>query len=216
MAQALGPSDPRSAIGRHPWLLGDWNPWLRDGIDVLRLSFLVGAVVTALNGDVSNALRMALTFLLVLAARRLDLPRPLDLAVVAGLGLQAFGNALGLFEAHVHYDKLVHFVLPLAVAPTLYVLLIRLRLVPDLADKNLRSHPGGIVIVTLALGVTVGVVYELYEYLAVHVWGAGLHVGYGDTIADLLDDSLGSLLGGFVLLVWATRGWGTTRRFHAR
>jgi hypothetical protein len=119
-----------------------------------------------------------------------------------------------LFNQPWHYDKLVHFVLPAAVAPTVYVLLIRLDLVRDLADRHTRAHPAGIVIVTLGLGMTVGVVYELYEYFAVNVLHAGLHVGYGDTIGDLLDDGVGSLIGGLLLVVWQIRGWGSVRRIH--
>jgi hypothetical protein len=59
---------------------------------------------------------------------------------------------------------------------------------------------------------TVGAVYEMYEYFADHVLGAHLHVDYGDTIADLLDDGLGALLGGALLVVWDVYGWGTRRR----
>ena len=38
----------------HAWktiFLGDWHPVLRDPLDLFRLSFLVGAVVYALQGD---------------------------------------------------------------------------------------------------------------------------------------------------------------------
>lgn len=57
-----------------------------------------------------------------------------------------------------------------------------------------------------------GAVYEVYEWFANNALGAGLHVSYGDTIGDLLDDGLGSVAGGALLLVWDSRGWGTTRR----
>ena len=211
-------SMPRAqrAIEHHPLLYGDWTPWIRDPIDVLRLTFLVGAAVAALVQDWESALRLLLTFVVVLAARRLSLPRPLDLALWLGMGLQAFGNAFGLFEVDWPYDKVVHFVLPFAVAPTAYVLLIRVGLVPDLADTKSGIHPAGIVVATFGLGLTVGVAYEIYEYLAVKVLGAGLHVSYGDTIADLADDAAGALFGGMLLVLWATRGWGTTRRAAAR
>lgn len=207
--------DAARAIRSHRLLFGDWHPWLRDPLDLLRLAFLAGAIAGVALGDTETAVRMALTFVVTLAARRLDLPRPLDLAVIVGMALQAFGNAFGLFNQPWHYDKVVHFVLPAAVAPTVYVLLIRLALVPDLADRRTRAHPAGIAIVTLGLGMTVGVVYELYEYFAVNVLHAGLHVGYGDTIGDLLDDGVGSLIGGLLLMVWQSRGWGSVRRVHA-
>ena len=37
-------------------LLGDWGPWIRDPIDLLRLSFLVGIVVFAVVGFLADLL----------------------------------------------------------------------------------------------------------------------------------------------------------------
>jgi hypothetical protein len=65
--------------------------------------------------------------------------------------------------------------------------------------------------VTLALGLAFGALYEIYEYV-VDQFGANLEIGEADTVSDLTMDALGSALGGGLLVVWATRGWGTTRR----
>ncbi len=151
-----------------------------------------------------------------LGARALALPRLFDLGFVIGMSLQAFGNAAGLFNSFRYYDLLVHFALPLACAPCLYITLARLDVVPDLAGGQARQHHLlGIFIVTFALGFSLGALYEIYEWLAVHWLGAGLAVGYDDTISDLVDDALASLLGGVFLILWATRGWATTRRVPA-
>jgi hypothetical protein len=66
--------------------------------------------------------------------------------------------------------------------------------------------------VSFALGMTVGAIYEIYEWFANHALGAALEVGYNDTISDLADDAIGSLGGSFLLLLWTTRGWATSRR----
>lgn len=50
-------------------LLGDWGPIVRDPIDLVRLNFLLGAGVFAVTGDVTTALRLALSFALVVVAR---------------------------------------------------------------------------------------------------------------------------------------------------
>jgi hypothetical protein len=209
-------------LGRPPrsWhgprlLLGDWTPLMRDPIDVLRLTFLTGALVAASLGDWEQALRLALTFGVALVARAIDLPRPFDLFFNLGMALQAWGNAFHAFDHVYGYDKLVHFVLPAAMAALIYLVAIRLRLLPDLADESGLHQRVGIVLVAFSLGMTVGAVYEMYEYVAIHVLGAGLHVSYGDTIADLLDDAAGSLLGGALLVVWDFYGWGTKRRVPA-
>jgi hypothetical protein len=197
-------------------LLGDWSPVVRDAIDVLRATFLVAAIALLLAGEIGAGVRMGLTFLLLAGLRLLDLPRPVDLGVVLGMALQAWGNALGLFDRWPWWDVVVHFVLPLFTAPALYIMLARLEVVPDLTDPTTGRNHVGILIITAALGVSVGVVYELYEWFDVRVFGAGLHVGYGDTIADLLDDMLASVAGGALLVWWATRGWATTRRLPER
>jgi hypothetical protein len=182
----------------------------------LRATFFVGAVVFALLGNPGAAVRMGLTFALVLAVRLVELPRPFDLGFLLGMSLQAWGNALGLFVHWPWWDVVVHFVLPFFTAPALYIVLARLDVVPDLGEETETHHYAGILLVTFALGVTVGAVYEMYEWFDDNVFGAGLHVGYNDTIADLLDDALASLGGGALLVWWATRGWGTSRRLPAR
>jgi hypothetical protein len=179
------------------------------------LTFLAGAVALAALGRSDGAVRMAVTFLALLVARRLELPRLFDLGLVLGMALQAWGNALGLFAALSWWDSLVHLVLPFFVAPLLYIFLVRLELVPDLVDETHRRHHQGIVIVTFALGLAFGAIYEMYEWFADRALGAHLYVGYTDTIKDLVENGVSSLLGGLLLLVWATRGWGTTRRVPA-
>jgi uncharacterized membrane protein YjdF len=185
-------------------------------IFALRATFLAGGVIFALVGHTGAAVRMVLTFALVVGVRLLQLPRPFDLGFLVGMALQAWGNALGLFTHWPWWDVVVHFVLPFFTAPALYILLARLEVVPDLDEETEAHHHLGILLVTFALGLTVGAIYEMYEWFDDNIFGAHLHVGYGDTITDLFDDALASLGGGALLVWWATRGWGTTRRIPAR
>jgi uncharacterized membrane protein YjdF len=193
-------------------VLGDWNGLVRDPIDLVRATFLIGAIVTSILGDTESAVRFFLTFVLLVGVRLLELPRPFDFGFTLGMMFQAWGNALNLFTNDPWYDKVVHFVLPFFTAPLVYLLLARLGVVPDLAQKTERRHDLGIVIMSFSFGMTVGAFYEIYEWFADNALGADLHVGYGDTISDLADNAIGALGGSLLLLVWATRGWGTTRR----
>lgn len=192
-------------------LLGDWNAIVRDPIDLIRLSFLVGAVIALVIGEPATAVRMALTFGLTLLARQLELPRPFDLTFCLGMVFQAWGNFLGLFTEVYAYDKLVHFVLPAAVASLLYFVALRLEILPDLEQETGLHQRLGILIVTFSMGVTVGAGYEIYEYVFDSL-GGSLRVDYGDTIADLADDAAGALAGGALIVLWDSRGWGTRRR----
>lgn len=131
------------------------------------------------------------------------------------MALQGWGNVLGLFEALTWYDTLVHFVLSFWTAPLFCIGLARLGVVPDLAEDR-EPHPlVGIFIVTLAVGLAFGALYEIYEW-TVDQFGAHLYIGETDTVKDLFTDAVGSALGGALLVAWASRGWRTTRRVPAR
>jgi uncharacterized membrane protein YjdF len=196
-------------------LLGDWNRFIRDPADLLRVSYVVAAIAEWATGDFGAGVRFLLTFLVVLAPRLLQMPRPFDFAFALAMAFQAWGNALHTFDQVHGYDTVVHFVLPCATAPILYILLSRLELVPDLAERKAPHHHLAIVVVSLAFGLSVGAVYEMWEWLDNHALGGNHAVGYDDTIKDLADDALGSLAGGALLLLWSTRGWRTSRRLPA-
>jgi hypothetical protein len=195
--------------------LGDWTAWVRDPIDVLRLTYLVGFVATVFLGDLSGAARLGVTAVFVYLARWMNLPRLFDLGFVLGMALQGWGNVFNLFETYSWYDTLVHFVLSFWTAPLFYVGLARLGVVPDLAEKRERHPLIGIFIVTLSVGLAFGAMYEIYEW-TVDQFGAHLFVSEPDTVKDLFTDAVGSALGGLLLVVWATHGWHTSRRIPAR
>lgn len=195
------------------WLVGDWSRWVRDPLDVLRLALLGGAVVTLAVGPREQSFRMVLTFLLVLIPRALDVPRPFDLAFILGMYFQAWGNVFGAFDGIYGYDKVVHFVLPTAEAPLLYLLLVRVGVVPDLSEETGMHNRVAMVVLALAFGWTLGGgLYELYEWFADTYLGANLYTSYGDSIGDLADDAIGSLLGGVLLVAWQGAGWSSHRR----
>ncbi len=164
--------EPGSVIA---WLVGDWSRWIRDPADLIRMSFLVGAFVTLGVGEPEQALRLFLTFLVSLVPRLLAAPRPFDAAFGIGMSLQAWGNLAHAFEGQ-GYDKLVHFVLPCAVAMLAYVGLVRARVLPELEAERGIHRLTGVAASTFAIGFAVAGAYELYEWFARQVFGAHLHV----------------------------------------
>ena len=193
-------------------LLGDWTPVVRDGIDLLRVAPLVGAGVLALRGDGGGAAVLALCGALALLGRAASLPRLLDLAFVLALNVQGWGEALGAYDRFAWFDEAAHAVIPALAAPVAYVALARLKVVPDLLEDHDRGHRVGIVVVTLSLGLALGAIWEMLEWVADTLWDAGLQEGNTDTVTDLTLDGAGALVGGGLLLLWTVRGWGTTRR----
>jgi hypothetical protein len=193
-------------------LLGDWNVWIRDPIDLLRALLAAGAVGFALGGDGRAALILALAAAAAWAVRPVLLPRAYDLCVVLALTLQGWGEALGLYDSLDWFDTVVHFTVPLLGAPVLYVVLARLDVAPDPRDETHTRHYVGMAILTFALGGCVGAIWEMVEYASDGWFGSSLQEGNADTVRDLMADCAGALCGALLLVLWAQRSWGSVRR----
>jgi uncharacterized membrane protein YjdF len=193
-------------------VLGEWTPVVRDPLDLLRGVFVVGSVVLAAAGS-SGALPLAVAAAAVVGVRFLDLPRPFDLAFILAMALTGWGEALRLYDRFGYYDVFVHFLVPLFGAPCVYIALARLDTLPDPADATgSKRHLTGIFVVTLALGLAIGAVWEILEWSSDRTLGSNLALGERDTIGDLVADGAGAFCGGLFLVAWTVFGWGTVRR----
>ncbi|MGH2985740.1 MAG: hypothetical protein ACRDLO_03500 [Solirubrobacterales bacterium] len=167
---------------------------------------LVGALVMTMAGAVTEALFLAVTFLAMLGLRRLELPTAFELSVAIGIVLQGWGNALLLFERIAWYDKAVHFLTPLLMIPSLYLLLARVGALPPPWNSSLRRGTLGVFVVTLALGVGFAAGWELVEGTSDRWLGTSLAHGYFETIDDLYSSLLGSVAAGALLAWWVVAG----------
>jgi hypothetical protein len=193
-------------------LLGDWTPVVRDGIDVLRLLILGGAAGYALSGRGGAAALLAFLGAITVLARAVNLPRVYDLSLTLAMALQGFGEVWGLYDRFVRFDDLVHVTLPLLTAPVVYVALARLDVVPDPRDETHVRHYVGIAVVTAALGIAIGGLWEIWEWRSDAWFGTALSESNDDTNGDLVRDTVGSLMGAALLVAWARFGWGSVRR----
>ncbi len=191
--------------------MGAWTPWLRDWADLIRLSFLVGACVLLLVGDVQNAVRLLLTFAVSLVPRLIGMPLRFDVAFGVAMSLQAWGNVSRLFWTWAFYHNIVHFLLTMATAVLVYFVLVFLRFAPDLSKETAIHQKAGIAVLAFAIGSTVNAIYEEYEWFADHVLSAHLLENYSHDIHDLLFGGLGSIAAAVWLVAWAGRGWRTRR-----
>jgi hypothetical protein len=196
--------------------LRDWHPVLRDPLDLFRLSFPVGAVIFALQGDWDAAVRLLLPGVAVFAVRAINVPRAVDWAFAAAMFFQGWGNALHLFSEFWWYDNSVHITLPMSLAPILYIGFARLDVVPDPSERVAStSELLGMALITACLGVTAASFYEIYEWVVDHWFGQNLFIGETDTVTDLADGFLGAGLGGLFLAAWALTRY-TSRRLPHR
>jgi uncharacterized membrane protein YjdF len=193
-------------------VMGDWRPWLRDPIDALRYTLVLGAAGFLAAGETGGAILLGAAAALAWAVRFVQLPRVYDLAFMVAVALQAWGEALGAYDAIPWFDNIAHFTLPFFLAPTLYIVLARLDVVPDPKDETQLRHYAGILIVAFALGGAMGALWEMWEWLSDHAFGSELQLGNDDTVGDLTADTLGALCGAALLVAWARYGWGSVRR----
>jgi hypothetical protein len=195
----------------HTLVFGDWSRPVRDPIDLLRAAYVVGIPVVYFARD-DYPLNLTISALAVIGIRFLLLPRLYDLAFCLGFGLTGWGDALGLYEKIGFYDLIVHSLASFFFAPVLYILLARAEVLSDLKQVSTAHHYVGVLVVTVALGLAVGAVWEMTEYTSDHFFGTNLAKSERDTATDLMADGLGSLSGGALLVVWARFGWGSVRR----
>jgi hypothetical protein len=218
MSDAAG--HPPSELGRLDHLkhglelvfVRDWHPVLRDPLDLLRLSFVVGAVVYAILGDWGASVRLLAPGVFVFMVRAIGVPRAVDWVFCLAMVFQGWGNALHLFSEFWWYDNLVHITLPMSLAPILYIGFSRLDVVPEPAERSGRaSELLGMALITLCLGVTAASFYEIYEWVVDNWFGQHLFIGETDTVTDLADGFLGAAIGGLFLAGWALTRY-TSRR----
>lgn len=193
----------------------DWGRAVRDPIDLLRLGLVATALGVAADGG--HWTNLAVSSAAAVAVRLARLPRPYDLAFVLAMGLTGCGDAFGAYETWSNFDSVVHFFVPLLVSPVLYILLARGEVLPDPeAGRSERHHLVGVFVVTLALGLAVGALWEIFEYASDHAFASKLQHGQADTIGDLVADGCGAGVGAVLLVVWTVFGWSSARRVSPR
>jgi hypothetical protein len=195
-------------------LLGDWNPIIRDPIDVLRAALLVSAVLLILLDKNVEAAPLV-TVLIVLIPRFANMPRIYDLAVVVAMSIQAWGNLFDFFDRIHGYDKVVHLLVPMLTSTATYVLLAQLDVVLHPARRVLARQEIGTFLITFLIGLGYASLYEIYEFFADSVLGTTLQKSLGDTNGDILAGAIGAACGAGLMLLWVHRGWTMTRRLPA-
>jgi hypothetical protein len=193
-------------------VLGDWGRVVRDPIDLLRAAFFVGAIVFAVLGELGGVANLLVGGGALVLARAVNLPRLYDLGFTIAMILTGWGEALGLYDAWKPYDNVVHFVVPMLCSQVVYIGLARIEVLPDMREDFTPNRYAGIFTVTMALGVAIGGIWEIFEYSSDNLFGSNLQLSNRDTVGDLIADTLGAAAGGILLVAWTKYGWGSVRR----
>jgi hypothetical protein len=191
-------------------ILGDWTRVVRDPLDVARLAFIAATVVWGVLGHALTGLIAA--SLILLLARAISLPRFYDASVIIAMFLLAWGSALGMYGSWGFYDNLVHFIVPLLVTGMIYLLLVRLHVLPELRELRQTHQRVGFFLTVLALGMAIGAGWEVIEWLLDQVTNVGRVADADDTATDLISDTLGSAGSAGILVLWSLGGHSLRRR----
>jgi uncharacterized membrane protein YjdF len=212
MSQTIAAPAPVPAGGL-TWqklILGDWTRFVRDPLDVCRILFIVATIVWGFLGHSVTGL-IAASFIILLA-RAVSLPRFYDLSVIVVMVLLSWGSAIGLYGSWGLYDNVVHFIVPLLTTGMIYILLVRLGVVPELRDLTTLPQKFGFFLTVLALGMAIGAGWEVIEWLLDQLSDVGRVGSADDTATDLISDTLGSALSAFILVLWSLGRHSLTRR----
>lgn len=191
-------------------VLGDWTRLVRDPLDVLRIVFIAGAVVWGLTGHPVTIV-IAASLVLVLA-RVVSLPRFYDFSVIVVMTLIAWGEVLGFYDSWSSYDNVVHFTVPLLVTGLIYVLLVRLGVMPELSELRQVHQKFGFFITAVALGMAIGAGWEIIEWTLDSTTGSHLVVSTTDTATDLIWDTMGATGSALILVLWSIGNHSLRRR----
>jgi uncharacterized membrane protein YjdF len=191
-------------------ILGDWTRVIRDPLDVARVAFIASTIVWIMLGHAMTGVVAASA--VIILARVISLPRFYDASVILVMFLLAWGSALSLYGSWGFYDNLVHFITPLLTTGMLYLLLVRLGVLPELRDLKQGHDRIGFFLTVMALGMAIGAGWEVIEWLLDQLSDVGRVGGASDTATDLISDTLGSAGSALILVLWSLGNHSLRRR----
>ena len=201
------------AAGRLTWqklVLGDWSRLVRDPLDVARVVFILATIGWGLTGRPVTVL-VAASLVLVLA-RIVSLPRFYDFSLIVVLVLIGWGEVLGWYDSWRFYDNVVHFTVPLLMTGMIYLLFVRLGVLPELSALTQVHQKFGFFLTAVALGMAIGAGWEIIEWSLDEWAGANLVGSATDTATDLIWDTMGATGSAIILTLWSLGGHSLRRR----
>lgn len=169
--------------------------------DVARLAAVLSVPLGFAASSTEGAVRFVVVSLVLLAPRLLRVPGAVDAAFAVALLVAAWAGAVGWYQAAWWVDVVVHFATTGVSAGATYFMLDHLGVLAGTDGPGSSRHRSRLVVLVVALGLAIGALWELYEWVGRNWLGnKTIHVGYDDTILDLAMDGLGSLTVGLVLL----------------
>lgn len=135
----------------------------------------------------------------------LKVSAPFDAAFWLSLLAAMWAAAQQWYSTIVWVDEVVHLFATGATAAAGYLMLSQLELLPGVEEQLEAARRTSLVLLLTVFGLGVAAVWEFLEWLGQLIAPQDMHVGYTDTILDMMLGGAGSLVAGVLLLLWTRR-----------
>jgi len=188
---------------------------------VFRVMLILAVILSIYFSQWENLLAavtaLLLTFIPALAEKKLKLDTPsyFELIILIFIFLAIFLGEIFSFYYHVPmWDSMLHFAAGIIIAAVGFALVTILNDNPRIAVK---LSPFFIALFAFCLSVTLGTLWEIYEYWQDSWFGFNMQkTGLDDTMKDLLLDASGALLVSVVGYFWVKKDRNSIRWFNKR
>jgi hypothetical protein len=162
--------------------------------DALRVLGVISIVVAGVGWGPLSAVSFLSAVVVMLVPRLLGLPPRFDITFGAVILASTWSSVLGVYITTRWWDLPMHFLTNGLCAALLYIVLVRLEVVADAVTLPRPMLTAAVV--TTALGLSLGALWEFFEWFGHTFIDGEIYVGYVDSLGDLFWGGLGSLLAG--------------------
>lgn len=162
--------------------------------DLIRIGGVLSFFVALAFFDLTEAAVIAFTVPGMLIARFLGMTPIPDAILTTSLIIAAWSNVFDLYTSIAWWDMVIHFICAGGLAVAAYIYLARIGAVPPPG-----THRVAAIALTTALGLSLGVLWEVVEWVGFTFITSQIYVTYEDTISDLVVGGLGALACGFAV-----------------
>lgn len=190
---------PGRALWHGPLHVESWL--LRAGM----LGVLVGQVVLEHNRSgavvAAEGLIASLIPLAVQRFSRVHVPRPMELVFVLAIALQFISESTKLFEHLYYWDKVVH---PTMIALSAMLVVWMVLGYREASGRKVPVHLAAAI--AILFGAALGAFWEFFEFTLDWFTNAGLQKSNGDTVTDMIANTLGAIAATLIGL-WIYHRW---------
>lgn len=162
--------------------------------DLIRIGGALSFFVALAFFELTEAAVIAFTLPGMLIARFLGMTPIPDAILTTSLIIAAWSNVFELYTSIAWWDMVIHFICAGGLAVAAYVYLARIGAVPPPG-----THRVAAIALTTSLGLSLGVLWEVVEWVGFTYVTSQIYVTYEDTISDLVVGGLGALVCGIAV-----------------